>query len=142
MLGAAGEMASRGYTVDAQVSRQMIDMVELMGKLGEAGVFDDVVVIHLGTNGPFEKETLDAFLEPLSGVPNVIILNVFANRSWAAANNQLLADRDVDGDNIILIDWNLLAPQCPGSCFSADGIHLNATGQKYYADVISEVTGI
>jgi peptidoglycan/LPS O-acetylase OafA/YrhL len=142
MLGSAAVLTERGYTVSAEVSRQMIDMVPVMQQLGEAGVFDDVVVIHLGTNGPFEKDTLDAFLEPMSSVPNVIVLNVHANRSWAASNNQLLADRDSPGDNIIVIDWNMLATQCPGDCFADDGIHLNETGQKYYADVISDVTGI
>ncbi len=142
MQGSAGVLTERGYTVNAEVSRQMIDMVPYMQQLGEAGVFDDVVVIHLGTNGPFERETLDAFLEPLSAVPNVIMLNVHANRSWTAANNQLLDERDVDGDNIILIDWSTLATQCPGDCFADDGIHLNGAGMKYYADVISEITGI
>jgi peptidoglycan/LPS O-acetylase OafA/YrhL len=142
MLGSAGVLTERGYTVNAEISRQMIDMVPVMQQLGEAGVFDNVVVIHLGTNGPFEKETLDAFLEPLSSVPNVIMLNVHANRSWSASNNQLLADRDKPGDNIIVIDWNTLATQCPGACFADDGIHLNELGQEYYADVISDVTNI
>jgi hypothetical protein len=125
MLGAAGVLTERGYTVDAHVSRQMIDMVPIFEQFGEANLFGDPVVIHLGTNGPFDAETLDALLAPLSNVPNVIMLNVFAN----------------PGDNIILIDWNTLATQCPGSCFAADGIHLNATGQEYYADVIGDVTG-
>jgi hypothetical protein len=69
------------------------------------------------------------------------MLNVHANRSWAANNNALLAARDQPGDNIILIDWDALAAQCPGNCFAADGIHLNAAGQEYYADVIGDVTG-
>ncbi len=98
-------------------------------------------MIHLGTNGPFEAETLDALLAPLSDVPNVILLNVFANRSWTASNNALLAARDQPGDNIILIDWYNLAPLCPGNCFAADGIHLSAAGQEYYADQIGDVTG-
>ena len=85
MLGSAGVLTERGYTVNAEISRQMIDMVPVMQQLRDADVFDNVVVIHLGTNGPFEKDTLDAFLEPLSGVPNVIMLNVFANRSWSAS---------------------------------------------------------
>ena len=142
MLSAAGVLTDRGYTVDAQVSRQMIDMVEPMERLREAGVFDDVVIIHVGANGPFDKETLDAFLAPLSDVPNVIILNVYADRWWAATNNQLLADRDQEGDNIILIDWATLATRCPGDCFADDGVHLAADGQRYYAEVIREVTGI
>jgi hypothetical protein len=113
-----------------------------MESLRDSRVLDDVVVIHIGTNGPFDKATLDAFLEPLSDVPNVIILNVYADRSWAATNNQLLAERDRPNDNIILIDWATLATQCPGECFAADGIHLNTDGQQYYADIITEVTGI
>jgi peptidoglycan/LPS O-acetylase OafA/YrhL len=141
MLGAAGVLTARGYTVDAHVSRQMSDMVPIFQQFGEASLFGDPVVIHLGTNGPFEAETLDALLAPLSSVPNVIMLNVFANRSWSAGNNALLAARDQPGDNIILVDWNTLATQCPGSCFAPDGIHLNATGQEYYADVIGDVTG-
>ena len=74
-------------------------------------------------------------------MPNVILINVFANRSWTASNNALLEAKDVDGDNIILLDWFNLAPRCPGNCFAADGIHLNATGQKYYADMIGDITG-
>jgi hypothetical protein len=119
----------------------MTDMVPVFQQFGEAKLFGDPVVIHLGTNGPFDAETLDALLAPLSGVPNVIMLNVHANRSWAANNNALLAARDQPGDNIILIDWDALAAQCPGNCFAADGIHLNAAGQEYYADVIGDVTG-
>jgi peptidoglycan/LPS O-acetylase OafA/YrhL len=141
MLGAAGVLTSRGYTVDAHKNRQMLDMVPIFQQFGDAGLFGDPVVIHLGTNGPFDAETLDALLSPLATVPNVIILNVHANRSWTANNNALLAARDQPGDNIILIDWDALATQCPGSCFAADGIHLNAAGQEYYADVIGDVTG-
>jgi len=143
MLGAAGVLKNRGYTVNAEVSRQMNQAVPLMEQLGEADVFGDPVIIHLGTNGPISRETLDALLAPLSRVPNVIMLNVHANRPWTAENNRILAERDKpDGlDNIILIDWNSLANECPGDCFASDGIHLNAAGQQYYADVIGDWTG-
>ncbi len=141
MLGAAGVLTDRGYTVDAAKSRQMIEMVPVMEQFGAAELFGDPIVIHLGTNGPFEGETLDALLAPLATVPNVILVNVFANRSWTASNNALLDAKDVEGDNLILLDWFNLAPLCPGSCFAADGIHLNASGQKYYADMIGDITG-
>jgi peptidoglycan/LPS O-acetylase OafA/YrhL len=141
MLGAAKVLSDRGYTVDAAQSRQMIDMVPIMEQFGEAELFGDPVVIHLGTNGPFEKETLDALLAPLSSVPNVILVNVFANRSWTNSNNALLAAKDQPGDNIILLDWYTLAPLCPGNCFASDGIHLSAAGQEYYADQIGDITG-
>jgi hypothetical protein len=34
-----------------------------------------------------------------------------------------------------------LSNECPGDCFADDGIHLTATGQEYYANVIGDVTG-
>jgi hypothetical protein len=143
MLGAAGVLKERGYTVNAEVSRQMNQTVQLMEQLGEADLFGDPIIIHLGTNGPISRETLDALLAPLSRVPNVIMLNVRGNRAWTAENNRILAARDkpLGQDNLILIDWNSLSNECPGDCFADDGIHLTATGQEYYANVIGDVTG-
>ncbi len=141
MLGAAGVLSDRGYIVNAEKSRQMIDMVPVMKQLGDANLFGDPIIVHLGTNGPFTKETLDDFLRPLSNVPNVLLINIRANRAWTAQNNALLAARDSPNDNIILIDWNSLSNNCPGNCFAADGIHLSADGQKFYADLIGDWTG-
>ena len=141
MLGAAGVLSDRGYTVNAEKSRQMIDMVPVMKQLGDADLFGSPVVIHLGTNGPFTKETLDDFLRPLSKVPNVLLINVRANRPWTGQNNALLAARDNPNDNIILVDWNSLSNNCVGNCFASDGIHLSADGQKFYADMIGDITG-
>ena len=69
MLGAAGVLSDRGYIVNAEESRQMIDMVPVMEQLGAADLFGDPVIVHLGTNGPFTEETLNAFLAPLSQRP-------------------------------------------------------------------------
>ena len=141
MLGAANVLSDRGYVVNAEQSRQMIDMVPLFEQLGEADLFGDPVIIHLGTNGPITRETLDALLAPLSDVPNVIMLNVRANRAWTAGNNAILAARDNPNDNIIMIDWASKSNECPGSCFAADGIHLTDAGSEYYADLIGDWTG-
>lgn len=141
MLGAAGVLSARGYTVNAEKSRQMIDMVPIMKQLGDAELFGDPVIIHLGTNGPFTKETLDDFLRPLDSVTNVVLINIRADRAWTDRNNALLSERDSPNDNIILIDWHSLSENCTGNCFAADGIHLSAAGQKFYADMIGDVTG-
>src|SRR5690606_28376027 len=141
MLGAANVLSDRGYVVNAEQSRQMIDMVPLFEQLGEADLFGDPIVIHLGTNGPITRETLDALLAPLSDVPNVIMLNVRANRGWTAQNNAILAERDNPNDNIIMIDWASKSNECPGDCFAADGIHLTAAGSQYYANLIGDWSG-
>jgi len=142
MLGAAPVLAERGMVVDAAVSRQMIDMIPVFEQFRDLGLFGDAVVVHLGTNGSFSQNTLDTFLATMNGVPNVIIMTVRADRGWTAENNAMLRAADLEGDNKILIDWEVLSAECPGQCFYGDGIHLRPEGQQYYADLISDVLGI
>ena len=94
------------------------------------------------TNGSFSQETLDAFLATMDDVPNVILVTVKADRSWTAENNALLRAADHEGDNKILLDWEVLVGRLPGDCFYGDGIHLRPDGQQYYADLIADVLGI
>ena len=142
MLGAAGVLSARGYTVFAEQNRQLADMIPIMQQLGAAQLFGDPVIIHLGTNGPFNATELDALLQTVVDVPNVLLINIHADRPWTARNNELLASRNQPGDNLILVDWNALAENCEGNCFAADGIHLSAAGQEFYADMIGDVTGL
>ena len=139
MLGAAGALADRGWAVNAEVSRQMIDTVPLMQQLDEGGVFGDVVVVHLGTNGPISATSLDGVLAPVADVPRVVLVTVFADRSWTAANNDLIRSRA--GGNVVLVDWAALGAECPGECFEDDAIHLRPDGRAYYADLITSAAG-
>jgi peptidoglycan/LPS O-acetylase OafA/YrhL len=142
MLGAAPELTARGMVVDAAVSRQMIDMIPVFEQFRELGLFGDAVVVHLGTNGPISQSTLDTFLATMNGVPNVIIMTIRVARGWTAENNTLLRAADLEGDNKILLDWEVLSAECPGQCFYDDGFHLRPEGQIYYADLISDILGI
>ncbi len=142
MLGAAPALAERGMVVDAAVSRQMIDMIPVLEQFRDQGLFGDAVVVHLGTNGPISQSTLDSFLATMNGVPNVILLTDKADRDWIADNNALLRAADLEGDNKILLDWEVQSAECPGQCFYGDGIHLRPEGQKFYADLISDILGI
>ncbi|MGB1723265.1 MAG: hypothetical protein ACPHJ1_03305, partial [Ilumatobacteraceae bacterium] len=141
MLGAAPILAERGYTVNAQQSRQMKDTVPFMEQLRDAEVFGQAVVVHLGTNGYFSEETLDAFLAPLADV-QVVMLTVRGDLAWTDHNNELLKARDAAADdNLIVIDWEEQARNCVGECFAGDGIHLADDGQVFYANLIRDVTG-
>jgi peptidoglycan/LPS O-acetylase OafA/YrhL len=141
MLGAAPILRDNGVVVDAQESRQMIDAVPLMEKLRDLERYGLAVVVHLGTNGPISQDTVDAFMAPLAGVPNVIVLTVKGSLSWTNSNNEKL--RALAGrPNVILLDWELLAAQCPGDCFYRDEIHLRPEGQAYYSRLIFDVLGI
>ena len=141
MLGAADELTSRGYYVDAKVSRQLSDIVPPVEQLVAADLISDTpVTIHLGTNGPIDDAELDELLDALSGFKNVLLLNVRANRSWTGGNNALIAAADAR-PNVIVIDWANKSNECVGNCFASDGIHLSADGVQFYANMIREVTG-
>ncbi len=114
MLGAAPALADRGMVVDAAVSRQMIDMIPVFEQLRDRHLFGTAVVVHLGNNGPISQATLDAFLATMDDVPNVILMTVRADRRWTADNNALLRAADHEGDNKILLDWEVLVGRVPG----------------------------
>ncbi|HUG00027.1 MAG TPA: acyltransferase family protein [Ilumatobacter sp.] len=144
MKGAADVLVPRGWTVVAEESLQMAAAVPMVEELKAAGVLEgtQAVIVHLGTNGTISEETLNALLAPLSQVPNVLIYTIKANRSWTAGNNAILRERDRPGDNIALIDWELRSQECTDRCFAGDGIHLNATGKTFYADLAKDWTGV
>lgn len=143
MLGASDVLVPRGWTVYADAGLQLADAIPIVEQMATAGVLADTqtVIVHLGTNGPFTADQLDALLEPLSGVPNVLLYTVRADRAWTEPNNALLRSRDQPGDNIALIDWDVRSQECTGDCFAGDGIHLNANGKDFYADLARDWTG-
>ncbi len=141
MLGAAEELQARGFQVDAMVSRQMKDFVPTMATLRDNGTFGSVVVVHLGTNGPFSQETLDAMLATVANVPVVLLLTGKADRGWIADNNARLKAVPSTHPNVTVVDWEAISAGCQGRCFYDDNIHLTQSGQNYYADMIGKVLG-
>jgi hypothetical protein len=139
MLGAAEELQARGFQVDALQSRQMNTFVPTMQALRDNGTFGSVVVVHLGTNGGFSQETLDAMLATVADVPVVLLLTGKADRGWIADNNAKLRAVPSTHPNVTVVDWEVLSPSCEGRCFYDDGIHLTQSGQNFYADVIGRV---
>ena len=142
MLGAAENLAARGVTVDAAVSRQMIDYIPTIQQLAAENRLGDVVVVHLGTNGSFSEETMVAFFDALRDVPRVIVLTVHAERGYTADNNERIFSLPDRYPNVSVIDWNAAVANCPGDCLYGDGIHLPPDGRRYYAQLIFDQIGI
>jgi hypothetical protein len=140
-VGAASELADRGYVVNARVSWQLADAVPTIEALVQRDLLlDEPIVIHLGNNGPIEAVDLDRLLDALDGFSNVVLLTVRADRDWTEPNNALIEAAD-ERPNVIVIDWDERADECPGTCFMSDGIHLTDAGAQFYADTITEVAG-
>jgi peptidoglycan/LPS O-acetylase OafA/YrhL len=141
MLGAAEELQARGFQVDAVQSRQMNSFVPTMATLRDNGVFGSVVVVHLGTNGPFSQETLDSMLSTVANVPVVLLVTAKADRGWVADNNARLRNVPATHPNVTVVDWEAISATCPDRCFYDDGIHLTQSGQNFYADMVGKVLG-
>lgn len=135
MLGAAEALHDRGFIVDASVSRQFVDGVELIEELGRQGGLGDHVIVHLGTNGTISAGEVDRLMATVADVPRVFVLTLHGDRSWIEGNNELIRSL-ADRPNVTVIDWERTVDSCQGDCFAADGIHLAVDGQRFYADLV------
>jgi peptidoglycan/LPS O-acetylase OafA/YrhL len=142
MLGAARQLADLGFTVDAQESRAFINGLDTVLKLRDQGRLGDIVVVHLGTNGPIRAEDMTRMMDALADVPQVLLLTIEVARDYTAANNGLVYDTVNTYDNVFLLDWQGLAPACPGECYWNDGFHLRPDGQAYYAALVGGALGL
>ncbi len=142
MLGAAEELGRRGFVVDAVVSRQMVSFLPDLQVIRDNGTLGSVVVVHLGTNGPFAQETLDSMMALLADVPIVLALTGKADRPWMSSNNDKVRLLPQTHPNVTVIDWEVLSASCDGRCFYDDQIHLTQAGQDYYTSLIATVLGL
>jgi hypothetical protein len=138
MLGAAGQLSDDGFIVSAEESRSFVNGLDTVLQLEAQGRLGDVVVVHLGTNGPIGSGDMTRMMEALAGVPQVLLLTNEAPVEWIGANNSLIYETAASYANVSLLDWAGLNDQCPGDCLYDDGYHLRPDGQVFYADLIGE----
>ncbi len=137
MLGAAPALRENGAWVDAVVGRQLIKGIEIMQQYVAVGSVGDVVIVHLGNNGPTSEERFDELLNLLVEVPLVIILTVKVPKPWEADNNTFIFNMPAKHPNVRLIDWNGLS-QTFENVFYSDGIHLRPEGQLIYTQLVMD----
>lgn len=142
MLGSANQLTERGFVVDAVKSRQFSAALPELQAIRDNGFLGSAVVVHLGTNGSFPQSSLEQMMAILADVPIVVFVTGKADRSWIAGNNEKIRALPNAFPNVTVLDWEVLGPQCQGDCFYDDNIHLNAAGQRYYADLIARLLGL
>jgi peptidoglycan/LPS O-acetylase OafA/YrhL len=138
LVGAAQAMAARmgpALAVDASIGRQMIDADELVADLAARGQLGQVVLLHLGNNGPFTAEQIDAVFAAIGPDRTVLLVNVLVPRRWEGEVNAQLAGAAARHANAVLIDWRSLVTSEPGLT-REDGYHLTANGAERYADLV------
>ncbi|MGH8984388.1 MAG: acyltransferase family protein [Acidimicrobiia bacterium] len=139
MLGSEGALRfvfGDKLQLDAAVSRQFSDAVDVAGILAAAGQLGERVVVHLGTNGIIRPDQFDALMQRLAAVPRVLVVNTNVPRPWEGPVNELLAAAVPTYPNAVLVDWKAVSGAHP-EWFIGDGVHLTGDGALAYADLIN-----
>jgi peptidoglycan/LPS O-acetylase OafA/YrhL len=139
MLGAAPALTSTlngSVFVDARVNRQVSECLSILHVWHDQGLLGDVVVVHIGNNGPFNADQFAEMRDLLAQVPKVIFLTNKVPRMWEEPNNQIIRDGAASMPNAVLIDWRVESDPHP-EMFYADGIHLRPDGAAFYASLIN-----
>jgi len=142
MLGAQPGLALAidDARVDAEVSRQMKQVPDLVERMRTEAPLGDVAVVHLGTNGIFSPYHLDAVMFSLHDVDHVYFVNAKVPRRWEDNVNEGIEAGVELWPNAYLIDWNAAAADHP-EYFGEDGVHLTGAGIEAYARLIAESIG-
>jgi len=145
MLGAEQALANRLGTdvhIDAVVGRRMGDLFATLNDLAARGKLAPTVVVHLGSNQPYEGAVFDAVMESLTahGVQRVIFVNVRRPARWVEGINWQMAEGVARYPQAQLVDW--FAVSNPNDdWFISDGTHLTGTGIGWYVEAIAVVLG-
>lgn len=130
---------------DAQGSRQVPEAIDLLKQYHAAGHLGDVVVVHLGNNGPFTAQEFDEMMGVLSDVREVLVVNLTVPSNVEedpviVPNNAVIADEvQRYPEKAVLVDWysaNVGHPE-----YVWDGIHLTPEGASAYASLLASYLG-
>ncbi len=134
VVGAAEEFQTLGdnVVVDAAIGRQWHELVDDERKPGP----DDAVVIHLGSNGATNTETIDQVLSHFEDAGRVVLVNVRVPRPWERTVNRSLSGATGRWPNTVLADWNAASDSVP-AYFGGDGVHVSPQGARALVGVVT-----
>lgn len=122
--------------VDAKVSRQFTELPRILKKLKKENHLNEVVVIHLGTNGVISEKSFDDSMKMLSN-KKVYLINCVVPKRWEKPINKDLEEWSKKYNNIKMINWYKEA-KGKRKLFSKDATHPSVTGRTVYTNLIFE----
>jgi peptidoglycan/LPS O-acetylase OafA/YrhL len=135
MIVAQPAMEAEGMYVDAVIGRQFDESLAVARALRDAGGLGQIVVVHLGNNGPVTEGQFVELMDVLSAVPRVVVVNLRVPRPWEAHNNELFAATVPRFANAVLVDWHAVGDSHP-EAFVDDGVHMTHGGVGFYLDLL------
>lgn len=138
MLGASPSIKEilPNCVIDAKESRQVVNSKDVFNSISSQGKLGDIVIIGLGTNGPFELSEGQALIDSYGKDKMVYWITAYGEHlQWQDSVNSVIYELANKNANVNIIDWAKHAAS-HSEWFYYDGIHLNPDGQKAYADLI------
>lgn len=123
--------------VDAKVGRQMNEATGTIQQLKKTGKLGNIVIIELGTNGPFSIKQLTSMLNSIGADRQIILVNVRVPRPWQASVNESLQQAVKMFPNASLVDWYSKSAS-HGDYFTPDAVHLKPNGAQVYASMLAK----
>jgi hypothetical protein len=117
----------------------MEDVPALVETLYKDGHLSPIVVIHLGSNRPFEDSVFDEVMKRLLAhqVERAIFINVHRPIGWEYYINQKFTEDVARWPQAELIDWDAMSHSEQG-WFIRDQTHLSYYGSKAYVGAIKK----
>lgn len=139
-LGAESCLAARGYRVDSEVGRQFSTGLDLL-RVHAADGLPRTLVIHLGTNGPFDSSGFSSVMQLADGVERVVWVTISlppASRySFVDSLNDMIRSQASSYDNVRVADFAAAAARHP-EWLAGDGIHIAGAGCDGFTEVVDD----
>lgn len=135
-------LAKSGVTAETVATADLTSEVPRVRTLVADDLIGPVVIVHVGTDGPLPAGALDAVLDELRAIPQVVLVTDHGQAAWTAPNNtEIAAAVRADRPNVSLFDWATVASMCPDTCVADDGVTLTEDGTWFYAEQLAAFVG-
>lgn len=136
MLGAGEPLRRLGprVAVDAEVGRSVPEGISRIRRLAVQGSLAEVVVVHLGNNGPMRDGQFDEIMRAIGADRRALFVDVTVPRRWEGQVNDELRAGVARHPNASLVDWATASDE-PG-LLADDGLHVTVRGAERYADAV------
>ena len=124
-------------TVDAEVSRQALPMYQRLRERAAADKLSQVVILHVGTNGPAYEKDLRQAIKGMSDRGRVVLVTTHMPDKWMSESNTSIRNVAKDFPNVRVADW-AAASDGHREYFVFDGTHLTASGIRAYAQTVAD----
>lgn len=124
--------------IDAKISRQVYQAVDVAKKLEKKGKLGDTIIISLGTNGNFNPATGQELIDYLGPDRTIYWINAYGKKLDIQKQvNETIRDLAKKNANVTVISWASEGKEHP-DWFYQDGVHLNSKGQAGFARFIQK----